>query len=169
MGQMTIVSILNDGWNEIKKNPQQFIDNIERGMHTMTRLNMPGTNSFSVGRHANPMRVHTSFHDSQTKVFVVGQGCMCELNELVPNANNLFRLNEQERKLEIVNSALERHKSQLWDLKYDTFLELAQLEDAKTLTRETMEELGHRYDLFAGLDSTEITRLIVQVMKELGV
>lgn len=32
MGYMTNVSILNDGWDIIKKNPEQFIEAIEKGM-----------------------------------------------------------------------------------------------------------------------------------------
>lgn len=30
MGFMTVVSILNDGWDTIKKHPDQFIENIEK-------------------------------------------------------------------------------------------------------------------------------------------
>ena len=32
MGYMTVVSILNDAWHDIKENPKAFIENISKGM-----------------------------------------------------------------------------------------------------------------------------------------
>lgn len=74
MGRMTIVSILNDGWATIKENPKQFIDNIEAGMENY--YDGKHVHMYPVGNYANPMEVHTAFHDSQMQIVAVGHNHM---------------------------------------------------------------------------------------------
>jgi len=85
MGFMTVVSILNDGWDTIKKHPDQFIENIEKGMNGNFESDI-GTyrsmvNDYSVGNFANPMEVAKSFHADTLQVFFVGQNCMTMLTD----------------------------------------------------------------------------------------
>lgn len=81
MGYMTVVSILNDAWDTIKKNPKQFIENIEDGMEN---YHAPAVQHYPVGNYANPMEVHRSFHANLNKVLVVGGNHMEDLTELKP-------------------------------------------------------------------------------------
>lgn len=86
---MTVVSILNDAWQTIKENPQQFIENIEAGME-----NYYGTSvhSYPVGNYSNPMEVHSSFHANINKVIFVGGNHMENLAELGRNKSDDFYL-----------------------------------------------------------------------------
>ena len=85
MGMMTVVSILNDAWLIIKENPEQFIKNIEDGMHNYSGKTV---NMYPVGNHANPMEVHRSFHNSLNQVLIVGGNHMENLIELRPTRTN---------------------------------------------------------------------------------
>lgn len=93
---MTVVSILNDGWENIKKHPDEFINNIELGMNGIPSYSkMPGSRSvnyYGVGNHANPMEVATSFHADHAGIFFVGQNTMTMLNDWRPKSDREMRL-----------------------------------------------------------------------------
>lgn len=77
MGFMTIISILNDGWDAIKSNPEEFIKNIERGM----LFGGSSVRSFGVGYHANPMMVKSSKHADFTQLVMACENRMTDLLE----------------------------------------------------------------------------------------
>lgn len=85
MGFMTVVSILNDGWDTIKKHPDQFIENIEMGMQgdgeNGIRLYNSMVNEYPVDNFSNPMEVAKSFHADTPHVFFVGRNCMTMLTD----------------------------------------------------------------------------------------
>ena len=83
MGYMTVVSILNDAWDTIKEHKEQFIENIEQGMHEYHTGKK--VNSYPVSNYANPMEVHQSFHANMNKVLVVGGNHMEDIVELQPS------------------------------------------------------------------------------------
>lgn len=79
---MTVVSILNDGWDTIKQNKDEFIDNIEKGMYGINRINKySSVNDYPVANFCNPMEVATSFHADCSQVFYVGQNSMTMLTD----------------------------------------------------------------------------------------
>lgn len=80
MGYMTVVSILNDGWETIKKNKDQFIENIEAGMKSNHSKKF--INDYSVGNFANPMEVSKPFHVDMPHIFFVGRNSMTVLTDL---------------------------------------------------------------------------------------
>lgn len=96
MGMMTVVSILNDGWETIKEHPEEFIHNIELGMAGIPSYSrLPGPDSvnyYGVGNHANPMEVSTSFHADHAGIFFVGQNTMTLLNDWRPKSERDMRL-----------------------------------------------------------------------------
>lgn len=52
MGHMTIVSILNDGFDTIENHPDEFIKNIKAGMHGGFAIgNEKAVNSYPVGNY----------------------------------------------------------------------------------------------------------------------
>lgn len=77
MGFMTIISILNDGWDAIKSKPEEFIKNIERGM----LFGGSSVRSFGVGYHANPMMVKSSKHADFTQLVMACENRMTDLLE----------------------------------------------------------------------------------------
>lgn len=77
MGYMTIVKILNDGWHIIRDNPEQFMENIEKGMNQYSdRLIV----EYPVGNYANPMSVHRSEHADIPQLILAHQNAMWDLN-----------------------------------------------------------------------------------------
>lgn len=116
MGFMTVVSILNDGWDTIKKHPEQFIKNIEMGMNgddeSGISIHNSMVNEYAVGNFANPMEVSKSFHADISHLFYVGQNCMTVLTDYtvkdkrdiefqlqrIKEAKNLLRHQEKELK-----------------------------------------------------------------------
>lgn len=82
MGHMTIVSILNDGWNTIENHPDEFIKNIKAGMHGSFSLkNNKAVNDYGVGNYANPMAVCRSFHADTPQVFFAGRNSLTLLTD----------------------------------------------------------------------------------------
>ena len=64
MGYNTSVTILNDGMDQIRRNPTQFVGGLD------SHLRRGG--SFGVGNHANPVLVHPSEHADVTQLIAVG-------------------------------------------------------------------------------------------------
>lgn len=111
MGYMTVVSILNDAWNTIKENPEQFIKNIEEGMHS---YHGPSINHYPVDNYANPMEVHRAFHANLTHVLVVGGNHMEDLTELNPRrVNDDFYLAYKMRTVHCVENMAKSSKTEI--------------------------------------------------------
>lgn len=85
MGYMTVVSILNDGLDVIKKQPEEFVNNIECGVDGISADRKyrysNNVNDYPVGNFANPMEVAKSFHADNPQIFYVGQNCMTMLTD----------------------------------------------------------------------------------------
>lgn len=79
---MTIVSILNDGFDTIENHPDEFIKNIKAGMHGGFAIgNEKAVNSYPVGNYANPMAVCRSFHADTPQVFFAGRNSLTLLTD----------------------------------------------------------------------------------------
>jgi hypothetical protein len=79
MGYMTTITILNDAWDTIKRNPEQFLNNISSGMNGITYDRQYGQNrinSYPVGNHCNPMEVAESHHADNARLYLVYQNMM---------------------------------------------------------------------------------------------
>lgn len=80
MGYMTVVCILNDAWDTLKKNKNEFFEKVEQGMLGRNNWNPTrSVNSYGVGNHCNPIEVTRSFHADCTQLYLVGQNCMTDL------------------------------------------------------------------------------------------
>ncbi|MDD4779111.1 MAG: hypothetical protein PHT02_00710 [Tissierellia bacterium] len=78
MGYMTTITILNDAWNVIKANPEQFIKNIDMGMNGINKYNgcdRKRINSYSIDGHS-AMKVAISNHADDFRLYLVGQNMM---------------------------------------------------------------------------------------------
>lgn len=113
MGQMTVVSILNDAWPTIKENPEKFIENIEKGM--MDYYDSKDVHSYPVGNHANPMEVHTSFHSNMTQVLTVGGNHMENLKDMKPSKRDDFYLSYKLSLAQKAQEAVDAAKSNVVD------------------------------------------------------
>jgi hypothetical protein len=85
MGYMTTITILNDAWDQIKKNPEQFIENINKGMSGIGYFGERDgktIHSYPVGNHANPMDVARSHHADEDRLYLAFE------NSLFPIGDN---------------------------------------------------------------------------------
>ena len=111
MGYMTVVSILNDGWDIMKKNPDIFIENIQKGMSGNYRSS--SVQHYPVKGYCNPMEVRRSFHADQSVLVMVGQNHMEDVSDFDPNRNNDFYLAYKARMLSAVEDKVEYAYQQL--------------------------------------------------------
>lgn len=116
MGYMTTVTILNDAWSQIKKNPQQFIENIELGINGIDKFDKRMSNkinSYSVGNHCNPMEVAESHHADNFRLYLVGQNMMTMLGY----ENDLNNIELRERQLYIAKRLIKWEEEEIRKLK----------------------------------------------------
>lgn len=71
MGYMTEISILNDGWHNIKSDPERFIERISQGMHWDGDVR---------DRTLGGVTVHPSHHADDTRVYWAGRNSFVQLN-----------------------------------------------------------------------------------------
>ncbi|WP_342423097.1 hypothetical protein [Paenibacillus sp. FSL E2-0178] len=80
MGYMTTITILNDGFSQIKDNPKEFVDKIGEGMNGNRRFlgstEINNVNSFGVGNHCNNVIVAKSNHADDPRLFISYQNSM---------------------------------------------------------------------------------------------
>jgi hypothetical protein len=77
MGFMTEVSILNDGWDQIEKDPVGFVQRIKEAMHQGRR----DRTSRGLGNHANMLTLHPSHHADDKRIYLAYQNMFLNLNE----------------------------------------------------------------------------------------
>lgn len=80
MGYMTTITILNDAWHVIEKNPEQFVGKISDGMHGINSLydRKNSVHSYGIGNHCNPMQVAKSHHADDFRFYVTYGNAMVE-------------------------------------------------------------------------------------------
>lgn len=122
MGYMTVVKILNDGWHIIKDNPEQFVENIEKGMHQYSdRLIV----EYPVGNYVNPMSVHKSVHADIPQLLLVHQNAMWDLNTVYTDfAKGVNSPERVKRHMEKIEYAKELLKSTGDSLLYEVSLRI---------------------------------------------
>ena len=83
MGYMTIITFLNDGFDQIEKYPEQFIDAIKLGMYGIDkniRNNSDTRRKFitthGVGNHSGLIDVAKSHHADYFRLYLVGRNTM---------------------------------------------------------------------------------------------
>lgn len=87
MGYMGIVVIKTDAWKTIKANPEEFVKQISNGLDGCNEVDdkrihlCENINEFPVGNCCNPIEVSKMFHDSQSKIYYVGQNYTTDLTE----------------------------------------------------------------------------------------
>ena len=80
MGYMTTLTFLNDGFDQIEKYPEQFIDAIKLGMYGIDKHNKNTSRKFitthGVGYHGNLVEVAKSHHADDYRLYLVGRNTM---------------------------------------------------------------------------------------------
>ena len=108
MGNMGIVVIKTDEWETIKANPEEFVKKISNGLDGFDEVDdkrihlCENINEFPVGNYCNPIEVSKMFHDSQSKIYYVGQNYTTDLTE---TDKSRFHL---ELQLDRIKDAIER-------------------------------------------------------------
>lgn len=112
MGYMTTVTILNDGFDNIERDPKGFVDKIKEGMYGINRWNMKerkNINSYGVGNHGNLMEVAKSHHADDARMYVVFQNSM----DCVGWGNDSNNLQHRKRVLETAKQMVEREEEEI--------------------------------------------------------
>lgn len=112
MGYMTVVSILNDAWHDMEEHPQQFMENIKKGMHDYSTAKV--INHYPVAGYCNPMEVHRSFHANQSNLLLVGGNHMENVGVLDPNRTDDFYLAYKVRVMQEAEEKIEHAKVSLY-------------------------------------------------------
>jgi len=80
MGHMTTVTFLNDGFDQIEKYPEQFIETIKLGMYGIDKHNKNSNRKFitthSIGYHSNLVEIAKSHHADDYRLYLVGRNTM---------------------------------------------------------------------------------------------
>ena len=80
MGYMTIVTFLNDGFDQIEEYPEQFIEAIKLGMYGIDKHNRNSNRNFitthSIGYHGNLVEIAKSHHADDYRLYLVGRNAM---------------------------------------------------------------------------------------------
>lgn len=92
MGFMTELSLLNDAWHAIERNPTQLVDAIKRGMN-----GAPGdTHGIHDGNsvYANPITTFPSHHADDPRVYIAWQNSFKSLDQYIVSTQYGERLEE---------------------------------------------------------------------------
>ena len=111
MGYMTVVSILNDAWHDIKENPEQFVANIEKGMHDYDTSKV--IHHYPIAGYCNPMEVRRSFHANQSNLLLVGGNHMEDVVAIDATRVDDFYLAYKVRAMHEAEEMVERAKMNL--------------------------------------------------------
>jgi len=80
MGYMTTITFLNDGFDQIEKYPEQFIEAIKLGIYGIDKHNKNTSKKFitthSIGYHGNLLEVAQSHHADNYRLYLVGRNTM---------------------------------------------------------------------------------------------
>jgi len=83
MGFMTTLTFLNDGFDQIEKYPEQFIDAIKLGMYGIDKNIRNNSNTgrkfittHGIGYHGNLVEIAKSHHADDFRLYLVGRNTM---------------------------------------------------------------------------------------------
>lgn len=136
MGYMTIVSILNDAWDVIEKHPEEFIKNIEKGMHLYKGKTI---NDFPVGNYCNPMEVHQSVHADVPQLLLAHRNALTDLNAVKENKDSLFLMQYQMESLQLAKNLIKCAEENIYDIVGKKVLDSIPVE--KDASRMELEEI----------------------------
>ncbi|WP_097005259.1 hypothetical protein [Lacrimispora amygdalina] len=136
MGYMTIISILNDAWETIKQHPEEFIDNIEKGMEYYRGKTVK---SYPVGNHCNPMVVHQSEHADTPQLLLAHCNSMIDLNAVRENKDSLFHLKYHMKSLGLAKNLIKCAEENIYDVVGKRIVH--SLQEDKGANKMTLEEI----------------------------
>jgi hypothetical protein len=87
MGYMTTITILNDDWHDMEKNPKKMIENISLGMNGVGMFN-EHDNKHIHSYMGNCLQVATSHHADQPRLYLVHRNLMSTFgyeNDIIHN------------------------------------------------------------------------------------
>lgn len=158
MGMMTVVIVLNDAWTTIKANSKQFMQNIENGMGC--NPSKKKINDFAVGNHANPMKVHTSFHADNKQVLVVGENHATNLYEFdKTKADDEFYLNHLYTEAQFAAYRAEGAKNRV----LEAIGKLIEKDTKRGMTKREVAKLCKEHHVFMSLSPEDQHRVIQMI------
>ena len=118
MGFMTVVTILNDGWETIKENKEQFVNAIEDGM----AAEKGPVHYYAIGNHSNPVIVAKSQH-ADVPQLVLAQFNDVEVIRSLPKQVSIPEAVQYKNRLDTAERVLESAKGSLLDCVCESIIE----------------------------------------------
>lgn len=135
MGYMTVISVLNDGFENIKRHPGQFLENIEKGMVS----NGPTVKSYPVGNHGNPMEVHRSVHADTPQLLLAHCNSLTDINAVRENKDSLFHLKRHMSEIKLAKNLIESAEDSIYDVVGKKVLDM--IPEGKDIANLSIEEI----------------------------
>lgn len=114
MGNLTTLTIYNDGIDQIKQHPQQFADKVYEAA-----TSMKGPVSVRIGNHCNLVKVQKSRHADDSTVYVHMGNTVCEMSaysdetlRVMMESPDFFEkmLKEMNQQVKILKKNLKQHR-----------------------------------------------------------
>lgn len=116
MGFMTEVSILNDSWHELRKNPQQLVDAIAAGMDKRVASDHAARGEYIV--HVNAVTVQPSHHADEPRLYIAWRNSFVSLDKYNIEREFGDRLNDpRDHLLRVIEEEIAVAESKLKSLK----------------------------------------------------
>lgn len=119
MGYMTTITILNDGFSQIKNSPAEFVEKIDEGMDGIKRFlgsyERNNINSYGVGNHCNNVLVAKSNHADDPRLFISYQNSM----DIIGWGNDSRDIKHRKRLLKIAKDMIKFEEQEIKKLEQD--------------------------------------------------
>jgi len=119
MGYMTTLTFLNDGFDQIEKYPEQFIDAIKLGMYGIDKHNKNTSRKFitthGVGYHGNLVEVAKSHHADDYRLYLVGRNAMTTFGY----ANEIDDIKYRKKLVKMAKCIIKNEEKRIKELEYE--------------------------------------------------
>jgi len=116
MGYMTTVTFLNDGFDQIEKYSEQFIEAIKLGMYGIDKYNRNSNRKIitthGIGYHGNLVEVAKSHHADDYRLYLVGRNTMTTFGY----ANEIDDIKYRKELVEIAKWIIEDEEKRIKEL-----------------------------------------------------
>jgi len=113
MGFMTTLTFLNDGFDQIEKHPEQFIEAIKLGINGIDKYHKNSGRKFitthGIGFHVNLVKVAKSHHADDYRLYLVGRNTMTTFGY----ANEIDDIKYRKELVEIAKFIIEEEENRI--------------------------------------------------------
>ena len=172
MGYVSVMMVLEDAWEDIKKDPDYLLKAIETGMNA---YNGKPVNHFGMANYSYVLAVHRSVHSSQPQLLLAKDNELFDLTDIRPDFQAAGRgsmLENVRFRMEYITDAeqyLKETKEALIKAAADDMKDLAQcfLDNSEDHTAENIRTYVRNSDwvIKAGLNEDDLVNALKEVLQ----